>query len=67
MQALILHAKLMLYARQLYLTEVTRGIVFVLVVDFVVSLMLKRVERHRRRMLKQLTANRRNIYARARA
>lgn len=67
MHALYLHAKLALYARQLYMSEVTRGIAFVLIADLVVSLMLKRIERHRRRFARQLTEKRDTLYARARA
>jgi hypothetical protein len=45
MQNFITHAKLSMYARQIYLTEVTRGIVFVLLIDLVVAILIKRMVR----------------------
>lgn len=60
MHTLVLHAKLALYARQSYLGEMTRGIAVVLLADVVVSIMLKRIERSRRRLAKELAANTNN-------
>lgn len=65
MQALVLSAKLALYARQSYLGEMTRGIAFVLLADVVISIMLKRIERSRRQLAKQLAEGSDKFYIRA--
>lgn len=51
MQNFITHAKLSMYARQMYLSEVTRGIVFVLLVDLVVAILIKRMVRKSQRLV----------------
>jgi|GEM_PF-4078433 len=57
MQSLILHAKLALYARQAYLCEMTRGLGVVLIVDAIVTLILKKIEHSQRRLAKELAVN----------
>jgi len=57
MQALVMHAKMALYARQSYLSEMTRGLALILVADAVVTLVLKRIERNNRQLAKDLTTN----------
>lgn len=50
MQTIVINAKLILYSRQLYLSEVTRGIVFVFIADLIVHLMLRYAQRTHSRL-----------------
>lgn len=53
MKTIIFNAKLAVYARQFYFVEATRGLMLILLVDGVIRLLIKRIERNHYRLAKQ--------------